>query len=149
MSTEDEPQPIPRPPEDPEDDDPEPLPPQPPESPHAPGGAPVKLAAPPGPIPAGFMANPNLPGRPQVDKYFGSKLPPVCRQLGCYVTDDGRFFYCINPNCHKDRKRETKYNRRRRGVLYFACPKCKSREIELHLRTNSYECMECVYTWKQ
>lgn len=87
-------------------------------------------------------------GRPKVDKYFGSKLPPVCRQLGCYVTDDGKYYYCINPHCHKDRKRETKYNRRRKSLVYFFCPKCKSREIQLHLRKNHYECLECAYTWK-
>lgn len=87
-------------------------------------------------------------GRPKVDKYFGSRLPPVCRQLGCYVTDDAKFYYCINPHCHKDRKRETKYNRRRKSLVYFFCPKCKSREIQLHLRKNHYECLECAYTWK-
>lgn len=88
-------------------------------------------------------------GRPKVDKYFGTKLPPVCRQLGCYVTDDGKFFYCINPHCHKDRKRETKYNRRRKSVVYFFCPKCKSREIQLHLRANNYECLDCAYVWRK
>lgn len=87
-------------------------------------------------------------GRPKVDKYFGSKLPPVCRQLGCYVTDDGKYYYCINPHCHKDRKRETKYNRRRKSLVYFFCPKCKSREIQLHLKKNQYECLECAYAWK-
>ncbi|MBI2077190.1 MAG: hypothetical protein HYT80_02290 [Euryarchaeota archaeon] len=87
-------------------------------------------------------------GRPKVDKYFGSRLPPVCKQLGCYVTDDGKFYYCINPHCHKDRKRETKYNRRRKSLVYFFCPKCKSREIQLHLRKNHYECLECAYTWR-
>lgn len=88
------------------------------------------------------------PGKPIVDKYFGSKLPPVCRELGCYVTDDGKFFYCINPHCHKDRKRETKYNRRRKSLVYFFCPKCKSREIQLHLKSSNYECLECAYSWK-
>lgn len=87
--------------------------------------------------------------RPTVDKYFGTKLPPVCRQLGCYVTDDGKFFYCINPHCHKDKKRETKYNRRKKSVVYFFCPKCKSREIQLHLKTSAYECLDCAYSWKQ
>jgi hypothetical protein len=97
------------------------------------------------PVPA---ANLDSMGRPKVDKYFGSRLPPVCSQLGCYVTDDGKFFYCINPHCHKDRKRETKYNRKRKSLVYFFCPKCKSREIQLHLRKNHYECLECAYTWK-
>ncbi|HLE47453.1 MAG TPA: hypothetical protein VI818_04075 [Candidatus Thermoplasmatota archaeon] len=87
-------------------------------------------------------------GRPKVDKYFGSRLPPVCKQLGCYVTDDAKFYYCINPHCHKDRKRETKYNRRRKSLVYFFCPKCKSREIQLHLRKSHYECLECAYSWK-
>ena len=109
----------------------------------------TKLTMPPGPIPPGFMSKPAPPGKPQVDKYFGTKLPPVCRQLGCYVTDDGKFFYCINPNCHKDRKRETKYNRRRKSVVYFFCPKCKSREIQLHLRANNYECLDCAYVWRK
>lgn len=89
------------------------------------------------------------PYQPRVDKYFGTKLPPVCRQLGCYVTDNGKFFYCVNPNCHKDRKRDTKYNRRRKSFVYFYCPKCRSREIQLHLRRNQYECMECAYTWRK
>ncbi len=87
-------------------------------------------------------------GKPNVNKYFGSKLPPVCRQLGCYVTDDGKYFYCINPHCHKDKKRETKYNRRNKSVVDFFCPKCKSREIQLHLKMNNYECLDCAYTWK-
>ena len=90
----------------------------------------------------------SAPGRPNVDKYFGSRLPPVCRQLGCYVTDDGKFFYCINPHCHKDKKRETKYNRRKKSVVYFFCPKCKSREIQLHLKMNNYECLDCAYVWR-
>jgi hypothetical protein len=85
----------------------------------------------------------------QVDKYFGSKLPPACRQLGCFVTDNGRFFYCINPNCHKDKKRETKYNRRKKSIFYFACPKCKSRDIQLHLRRNEYQCLGCAFAWKK
>lgn len=89
------------------------------------------------------------PYRPEVDKYFGTKLPPVCRKLGCYVTDNGKFFYCVNPNCHKDRKRETKYNRRRKSFIYFFCPKCRSREIQLHLRKNQYECMDCAYNWRK
>jgi hypothetical protein len=97
------------------------------------------------PVPA---ANLDSMGRPKVDKYFGSRLPPVCSTLGCYVTDDGKFYYCINPHCHKDRKRETKYNRKRKSLVYFFCPKCKSREIQLHLRKNHYECLECAYTWK-
>jgi hypothetical protein len=95
-----------------------------------------------------FLQQQGVPGKPTVDKYFGSKLPPVCRQLGCYVTDDGKFFYCINPHCHKDKKRETKYNRRKKSVVYFFCPKCKSREIQLHLKMNNYECLDCAYTWK-
>ena len=89
------------------------------------------------------------PYQPTVDKYFGSKLPPVCRKLGCYVTDNGKFYYCVNPNCHKDRKRETKYNRRRKSFIYFFCPKCRSREIQLHLKKNQYECMECAYNWRK
>lgn len=89
------------------------------------------------------------PYQPKVDKYFGAKIPPVCRKLGCYVTDNGKFFYCVNPNCHKDRKRETKYNRRRKSFIYFFCPKCRSREIQLHLRKNQYECMDCAYNWRK
>ena len=98
----------------------------------------------PPPTPGGLRPFPGM----KVDKYFGTKLPPVCASLGCYVTDDGKFFYCINPHCHKDRKRETKYNRKRKSLVYFFCPKCKSREIQLHLRKNHYECLECAYTWK-
>ncbi|MEA3165446.1 MAG: hypothetical protein QOJ26_303, partial [Thermoplasmata archaeon] len=49
---------------------------------------------PPGSAPKGF-------GGVKVDKYFGTKLPPVCASLGCYVTDDGKRFYCINPACQK------------------------------------------------
>ncbi len=89
------------------------------------------------------------PYKPSVDKYFGTKIPPVCRKLGCYVTDNGKFFYCVNPNCHKDRKRETKYNRRKKSFIYFFCPKCRSREIQLHLRKNQYECMDCAYAWRK
>lgn len=130
-------------------------------SPHAPApptpGGPVVTRLIPGagkgnptfgsgaPVPSSQL---DATGRPQVDKYFGSRLPPVCRQLGCYVTDDAKFYYCINPHCHKDRKRETKYNRRRKSLVYFFCPKCKSREIQLHLRNNQYECLECAYSWR-
>ena len=122
--------------------------------PEAPAPKPIPQVAPGGARPT-FGSGAPVPatqldqmGRPKVDKYFGSKLPPVCRQLGCYVTDDGKFFYCINPHCHKDRKRETKYNRRRKSLVYFFCPKCKSREIQLHLKKNQYECLECAYSWK-
>ena len=46
-------------------------------------------------------------GGVRVDKYFGTKLPPVCARLGCYVTDDGKRYYCINPACQKHKIRET------------------------------------------
>jgi hypothetical protein len=86
---------------------------------------------------------------PKVDKYFGTKLPPTCRQLGCYLTDNGKYFFCVNPNCHKDKKRETKYNRRKKSVFYFFCPKCRSRDIQLHLKRNQYECLECAFAWRK
>lgn len=130
---------LPPPPERP---DPRPIPAAAPST-GAPRGTPTYGSG--APVPATQL---DSMGRPKVDKYFGSRLPPVCRQLGCYVTDDAKFYYCINPHCHKDRKRETKYNRRRKSLVYFFCPKCKSREIQLHLRKNHYECLECAYTWK-
>lgn len=89
----------------------------------------------------------------KVDKYFGEKLPPVCAQLGCYVTDDGKRFYCVNPACQKHKKRDTKHTRRGRPkkgqFAYFRCPRCASRSIEMHLLRNEYACRTCKYVWKR
>lgn len=88
----------------------------------------------------------------RVDKYFGSKLPPVCAQLGCYVTDDGKRFYCINPACQKHTIRETKHTRRGRPeksrFVYFHCPRCDGREVEMHIMLNRYVCRRCKYNWQ-
>ena len=105
---------------------------------------PVFPASVPKPPPGTFTG-----AQPTVDKYFGARLPPVCRKLGCYVTDNGKFFYCINPACHKDRKRDTKYNRRKKSLFYFSCPKCQSRDIQLHLRKGQYECLQCAFAWRK
>ncbi len=87
----------------------------------------------------------------KVDKYFGTKLPPVCARLGCYVTDDGKRFYCINPACQKHKIRETKHTRRGRPekarFVYFKCPRCQSREVEMHPLLNKYACRTCRYNW--
>jgi len=89
----------------------------------------------------------------QVDKYFGTKLPPVCARLGCYVTDDGKRFYCVNPSCQKHKKRETKHTRRGRPTksrfVYFRCPRCSSKEVDMHLLTNKYACRTCRYVWER
>ena len=92
---------------------------------------------------------------PKVDKYFGEKLPPVCARLGCYVSDDGKRFYCINPACQKHLKRETKHTRRgnplkaKGPVIYFRCPRCQSRDIEMHVLANRYHCGACLNTWSR
>ena len=89
----------------------------------------------------------------RVDKYFGSKLPPVCARLGCYVTDDGKRFYCINPACQKHKRRETKHTRLGKpvgeSIVYFKCPRCDSRTIEMHLLANRYLCRTCRYNWER
>jgi hypothetical protein len=93
-----------------------------------------------------------VPGM-KVDKYFGTKLPPVCSRLGCYVTDDGKRYYCVNPACQKHKLRETKHTRRGRPekarFAYFRCPRCSSRSIEMHILSNMYACRACRYSWKR
>lgn len=90
---------------------------------------------------------------PRVDKYFGERLPPVCARLGCYVSDDGKRFYCINPACQKHLKRETKHTRRGNPLkaaspmIYFRCPRCQSRNIEMHVLSNKYVCGACRNAW--
>ena len=90
-------------------------------------------------------------GGVRVDKYFGAKLPPVCAALGCYVTDDGKRFYCINAQCQKHRLRETKHTRkgnpRKTSFVYFKCPRCDSRDVEMKLLFNRYVCRACKYNW--
>ena len=89
----------------------------------------------------------------KVDKYFGTKLPPVCAQLGCYVTDDGKRYYCVNHACQKHKKRETKHTRKgrpQRGqFVYFKCPKCESRRVDMHILANRYTCRTCKYVWER
>jgi ribosomal protein S27E len=88
-----------------------------------------------------------------VDKYFGTKLPPVCARLGCYVTDDGKRFYCVNPSCQKHKKRETKHTRRGRPTkghfVYFKCPRCASRSVDMSILSNKYSCRSCRYVWER
>ena len=88
----------------------------------------------------------------KVDKYFGTKLPPVCASLGCYVTDDGKRFYCINPACQKHLQRETKHTRRgnpkKQTFVYFRCPRCDSRSVEMRVLLNRYVCRTCRYNWQ-
>ncbi len=90
-------------------------------------------------------------GGVRVDKYFGAKLPPVCAALGCYVTDDGKRFYCINSACQKHRLRETKHTRkgnpRKTSFVYFKCPRCDSRDVEMKVLFNRYVCRTCRYNW--
>ena len=86
----------------------------------------------------------------RVDKYFGSKLPPVCARLGCYITDDGKRFYCVNPGCQKHKKRATKHSKVRRkgeGPTYFRCPHCGSRDVEITALGREYRCRECRHEW--
>lgn len=89
----------------------------------------------------------------RVDKYFGTDLPPVCASLGCYLTDDGRRFYCINQACQKHKQRLTKHNRRgnpeKDPLVYFRCPRCDARRIDMHVLSNQYVCRSCRYVWKR
>lgn len=105
----------------------------------------AKAAGPTGPLKG-------VPGM-KVDKYFGTELPPVCSKLGCYVTDDGKRYYCVNPACQKHKLRETKHTRRGRPekarFAYFRCPRCSSRNIEMHVIANVYACRACKYSWKR
>lgn len=90
---------------------------------------------------------------PKVDKYFGTKLPPVCERLGCYLTDDGTRFYCVNSACQKHKKRATKHSRTGRPArghfVYFRCPKCESKRVEMNLFSNTYHCKTCKYVWER
>ncbi len=93
-----------------------------------------------------------VPGM-RVDKYFGTELPPVCARLGCFVTDDGKRYYCVNPSCQKHKLRETKHTRKGRPekarFAYFRCPRCNSRNIEMHVLANVYACRACKHSWKR
>ena len=95
---------------------------------------------------------PPVPGM-KVDKYFGTELPPVCAELGCYVSDDGKRFYCVNPRCQKHKKRATKHTRRgnpmKPRIVYFRCPRCESRNIEMHVLSNKYACRACKHSWEK
>ncbi len=87
----------------------------------------------------------------KVDKYFGTRLPPVCERLGCYLTDDGKRYYCVNPGCQKHKKRATKHSRVRRVTkkeeVFFRCPKCLGRNVEVFRLTNEYACNDCKHRW--
>lgn len=89
----------------------------------------------------------------RVDKYFGTELPPVCASLGCYLTDDGKRFYCINAACQKHKRRLTKHNRKgnplKDPLVYFRCPRCDARRIDMHVLSNQYVCRSCRYVWKR
>jgi hypothetical protein len=93
-----------------------------------------------------------MPGM-KVDKYFGTELPPVCAELGCYVSDDGKRFYCVNPRCQKHKKRATKHTRKgnplKPRIVYFRCPRCESRNIEMHVLANRYACRACKHSWEK
>jgi hypothetical protein len=93
-----------------------------------------------------------VPGM-KVDKYFGTDLPPVCAELGCYVSDDGKRFYCVNPRCQKHKKRATKHTRKgnplKPRIVYFRCPRCESRNIEMHVLANRYACRACKHSWEK
>lgn len=87
----------------------------------------------------------------KVDKYFGTRLPPVCERLGCYLTDDGKRYYCVNPGCQKHKKRATKHSRvkrvKKREEVFFRCPKCLGRNVEVMLLTGEYSCRDCDHRW--
>ncbi len=86
----------------------------------------------------------------RVDKYFGTKLPPVCSRLGCYLTDDGQRFYCVNPGCQKHRKRATKHSKvakKGQGPSYFRCPSCGSRDVNIIALGRQYHCRNCGHEW--
>ncbi|MGB1585844.1 MAG: hypothetical protein ACPHID_02205 [Thermoplasmatota archaeon] len=85
-----------------------------------------------------------------VDKYFGTRLPPVCERLGCYLTDDGKRFYCVNPACQKHRKRATKHSRVPRkgtGPSFFRCPVCGARDVDVVALGRQYQCRDCNHEW--
>jgi hypothetical protein len=115
------------------------------------GPAPPAASGPPDPVPAP-VPHRTVPGM-KVDKYFGTELPPVCAELGCYVSDDGKRFYCVNPRCQKHKKRATKHTRRgnpmKPRIVYFRCPRCESRNIEMHVLANRYACRACKHTWEK
>ncbi len=94
---------------------------------------------------------PNAAGA-KVDKYFGTKLPPVCERLGCYFSDDGQRFYCINPGCQKHRKRKTKHTKVRGPkprFAYFRCPKCHGRNVDVRADSDEYQCRACNHQWNR
>ncbi len=91
-------------------------------------------------------------GHNRVDKYFGTKLPPVCERLGCYKSDDGKRFYCVNPACQKHRRRRTKHGGRslpmaRDARHLFRCPSCKSQDVDV-VRDREYLCRRCLNQWQ-
>lgn len=87
----------------------------------------------------------------KVDKYFGTRLPPVCERLGCYLTDDGTRYYCVNPGCQKHKKRATKHSRVKRPKqakdVFFRCPKCLGRNVEVMMLVGEYACNDCQHRW--
>lgn len=101
------------------------------------------------------MSDPPAPERKArvgqtVDKYFGTKLPPVCERLGCYLTDDGKRFYCVNPGCQKHKKRATKHTRVPRkgsGPGFFKCPSCGARDVDVVALGRQYRCRDCRHEW--
>ena len=109
--------------------------------------------APPTPGDAAAAARGSAVPGMKVDKYFGTELPPVCAELGCYVSDDGKRFYCVNPRCQKHKKRATKHTRRgnpmKPRIVYFRCPRCESRNIEMHVLSNRYACRACKHSWEK
>lgn len=102
-----------------------------------------------GPTAAGHVRG-RLPSE-RVDKYFGDRLPPVCARLGCWRSDDGKRYYCVNPTCHKDRRRETKHTRVNRpkhaSEIAFRCPRCGQRDVDVRDWGPRYACRACNFLW--
>lgn len=109
-------------------------------------------------------------------KYFGTILPPKCEFHGCFLTDDGQHFYCTDFTCNKHKYRRTKHDRYSRyehldkskaaakakvaaeqppveqkgfwPLVYFKCPRCQGRDIQMRVLRNRYECTSCEFIWK-
>ncbi|MGQ0536712.1 MAG: hypothetical protein ACT4PT_11655 [Methanobacteriota archaeon] len=106
-------------------------------------------------------------------KYFGRILPPKCELRGCFLTDDGKHFYCTDFSCNRHLYRRSKHTRYSRHehldperaqkqaderevfdepgswpLVYFHCPACSSKDIQMRFLANKYECLSCTYQWR-
>jgi DNA-directed RNA polymerase subunit M/transcription elongation factor TFIIS len=101
-------------------------------------------------------------------KYFGSELPPKCALRNCWLSDDGKHYYCTDFTCNRHKYRRTKHDRYSRyahrnpegravepapkeglgPLLYFKCPQCASGDIQMRLLQNRYECAQCGHLWR-